>query len=109
MDVRLGVANGVLSLTPGTIPNTPSSPPRPPNTGSNIWILAVLAGLLPMAGVGLQVFRARPVRAEGAVKAAAGSALNNRIAFGYDVFMALLMDAWGMVDAPDVATRRRGR
>jgi hypothetical protein len=43
------------------------------------------------------------------VKAAAGSALNNRIAFGYDVFMALLMDAWGMVDAPDVATRRRGR
>ena len=28
---------------------------------------------------------------------------------GYDVFMALLMDAWGMVDAPDTATRRRGR
>ena len=63
LDVRLGVANAALSLTPGTIPNTPSSPPRPPNTGSNVWILAVLAALVAMAGVGLQVFRARPVRA----------------------------------------------
>jgi C1A family cysteine protease len=28
---------------------------------------------------------------------------------GYDVFTALLMDAWGMVDAPDTATRGRRR
>jgi C1A family cysteine protease len=28
---------------------------------------------------------------------------------GYDVFAALLMDAWGMVDAPDVASRPRRR
>jgi C1A family cysteine protease len=27
----------------------------------------------------------------------------------YDVFMALLMDAWGMVDAPDDMARRRRR
>jgi C1A family cysteine protease len=28
---------------------------------------------------------------------------------GYDVFSALLMDAWGMVDAPDTLRRRRRR
>jgi hypothetical protein len=66
VDFQLGVANSAASLEPNSIGSTCTqncTPVHVPNTGSPVWMLAVLAALLVLGGAGLQVFRTRPVKA----------------------------------------------
>jgi hypothetical protein len=59
VDVKLGVADAALTLKPGDTPTTSNPPQLPPNTGNTLWILAVFAAALVLAGAGIQVFRTR--------------------------------------------------
>lgn len=59
VDVKLGVADAALSLKPDSFPTTSNPPQLPPNTGNTLWILAVFAAALILAGAGIQVFRTR--------------------------------------------------